>query len=143
MSRITNIPASYLVLLKEEEVLLLQRQNTGFGDGDYSFIAGHVEKDESFSQALHREALEEAGIRLDPEHVKTSHIMHRKSDDSVRVDVFFVSHFWEGEIKNREPEKCSDLSWFPLNHLPDNMIPYIREALSLIRKGVHYSEYGW
>jgi 8-oxo-dGTP pyrophosphatase MutT (NUDIX family) len=130
-------------LIQNEKILLLQRKNTGYRDGDYSLIAGHAEEGESFSQALLREAREEAGIILDPADIQTVHIMHRNSDDSVRLDAFFTSSRWKGEIQNREPDKCSDLSWFPLEDLPQNTIPYIREALDHIQKGVFYSEYGW
>ncbi len=69
--------------------------------------------------------------------------MHRNSDDSVRVDVFFTASRWTGTPVNREPEKCSDLSWFSLEDLPEKTIPYIRQALECIQKGIPYSEYGW
>ncbi len=141
--RNTNIPASYLVLINEGKVLLLQRQNTGFMDGWYSYIAGHVDKGESYTQAIIREAEEEAGILLKPEDLTASHIMHRNSDDSVRTDVFFTARKWEGNIRNREPGKCSDLSWFFLNDLPEKIIPYIKDALDCIGQGIFYSEYGW
>lgn len=143
MSRCTNIPASYLILVKNEDILLLRRRNTGFCDGEYSFIAGHVEEGESFTSAVIREAVEEAGIIVKEEDLNTAHIMHRKSDDSVRVDVFFIARSWKGELKNREPEKCSDLSWFPMDTLPENTIPYIKNVVKYIREKRYYSEEGW
>jgi len=59
------------------------------------------------------------------------------------VDVFFTASRWEGEIVNREPEKCSRLEWHALDDLPGNLIPYIGKALRHIREGVTYSEEGW
>ena len=53
--------AVYLLLLREGQVLLLRRHNTGYEDGNYSVIAGHVEPGERITQALVREAAEEAG----------------------------------------------------------------------------------
>ena len=41
--RHTNIPASYLVLMKENKVLLLRRFNTGYQDGNYSMITWHLD----------------------------------------------------------------------------------------------------
>lgn len=141
----TNIPASYLVLLRDSNILLLRRSNTGFWDGSYSLPAGHVESRESFSNAMVREAKEEIGVTLAPEDLRVAHVMHRKSDTdgSERVDAFFVVEKWEGEIVNMEPEKCDDLSWFSPDELPENIIPYIRHVLECIERKVFYSEYGW
>lgn len=143
MSRTSNVPAAYLVPIRDGKVLLLKRQNTGFHDGEYSFIAGHVEERESFSQAVIREAREESGMIISESDIRPAHMMHRNSDDAVRVDVFFTVSRWEGEPVNREPEKCGDLSWFPLEELPVNTIPYIRRTLERILQGVFYSEEGW
>src|SRR3990167_3417995 len=97
-----NIPASYLFLLKYKKVLLLKRCNTGYEDGNYSMIAGHVEEGETFTDAIIREAYEEANIRLKAEDLKVVHVMHRKSIDSERVDVFFAADKWDGSIENKE-----------------------------------------
>ena len=141
----TTITASYLTLMQEGKVLLVRRANSGFYDGYYSLPAGHVEIGETFTQALIREMSEEIGIRLQPEHVRVVHIMHRKADTdgSERVDTFYTTETWEGDVKNLEPEKCDDLAWFPMTELPENTIPYIRVALENIERGVFYSEYGW
>lgn len=140
----TTVVASYLVLVQGDQVLLARRANTGYFDGHYSVPAGHVEMGETFTQALVREVAEEVGIRLNPLDARVVHTMHRKAEDgSERLDTFFVVKEWTGEIENREPEKCDDLSWFPLAELPDNTIPYIKIALAHIQAGVSYSEFGW
>ncbi|MEW6185908.1 MAG: NUDIX domain-containing protein [Thermodesulfobacteriota bacterium] len=133
-----------LVLARENQILLLKRQNTGFEDGQYGLIAGHVEKEESIIQALIREAKEESGIRLSPEQLNFFHVMQRFTiNDRVYLDFFFSAESWDGEIINQEPEKCSALTWFPLNHLPDNMIPYIKHTLQhYLFKSIYFSELG-
>ncbi|MCB9813248.1 MAG: NUDIX domain-containing protein [Pseudomonadales bacterium] len=140
-----NIPASYLILKREDLILLLRRFNTGYKDGQYSLVAGHVDFDETFTDALIREAREESGLIFDPNQIKTVHVMHRKSDTdgSQRVDVFHLVENFEGEPKNLELEKCDELAWFHINKLPKNVIPYIREAINNFQKGIFYSEYGW
>jgi len=140
------LPASYLVLIKENKILLQRRFNTGYEDGKYSFVAGHVESGENFTQALIREIKEEAGIVLKKEDIKVVHVMSRDSGTSKnneRLDVFFVAKKWTGEIKNKEPDKCDDLSWFDLDDLPENIIPYIKEAIKNIKNNIFFSEFGW
>jgi len=139
-------PASYLILTKDNKVLLLHRFNTGYEDGKYSMIAGHVDKGETFTECIVREAKEEAGIIIKPENLKVSHVMHRDSrhgEDNERIDVFFTVKNWDGEIENKEPNKCDDLSWFPLNNLPANTIDYVRFAIENYQNGTYYSEFGW
>lgn len=141
-----NVPASYLVLLKDNKILLLRRYNTGYEDGNYSMVAGHVDPGETFTQCLIREAGEEAGILLKPEDLKVVHIMHRNSGMSVNneiVDVFFIADKSAGKIENKESHKCDDLSWFELDNIPANIIPYIKQAIKNINDNIYYSEYGW
>ncbi|MCF6275412.1 MAG: NUDIX domain-containing protein [Robiginitomaculum sp.] len=140
------IHASYLALLKDSKILLLRRHNTGYEDGNYSMIAGHVDPGETFIQCMIREAEEEAGILLKPEDLHMAHLMHRNSSatkNNERVDVFFTAENWVGEITNKEPRKCDDLSWFDLEDIPENIIPYIMQAIRGIKNGIYYSEYGW
>ncbi len=137
------IPASYLVLIKDNKVLLLRRFNTGYADGNYSLVAGHVEQGETCLQTIIREAKEEAGITITPNQESLKHVMHRKSNGEERVDFYFVVDQWEGNITNNEPSKCDDLSWFDLNNLPQTILPYITHALECIQHKVYYSEWGW
>ncbi len=144
MERHKNVPSSYLILIRDNHVLLQRRFNTGYEDGNYGLVAGHVEKDESFTHAMIREAREEAGIQISPENIRVIHVMHRNcGPEHQRVDIFFAADEWDGEIRNMEPQKCDDLSWFPVDDMPTNIIPYIRQAIERVRSGEHYSEYGW
>ena len=141
-------PASYLILRKGNEILMLRRFNTDFQNGKYSFIAGHLDGKESFTQAIVREAKEEAGIIIKPKDLNAVHVMNRyvaTNDIGLRerIDVFFTTKKWQGEIKNMEPNKCDDLSWFPINKLPKDTIPYIREVIKNFRKKIFFSEYGY
>lgn len=143
--RHTNIIAAYLILMRAGRILLLKRKNTGYHDGEYSLIAGHVEKGESFTNTIVREAKEEANIDIDPSLLSVVHVMHRMSadDQSERVDVYFQAKKWKGKIKNLEPEKCSSLLWHDSTSLPDNTVPEVRIAISSTIRGVRYSELGW
>ncbi len=141
--RPTNILASYLVWLRDGQVLLAKRKNTGYWDDHYGVPAGHVEPGETFTQALLREIDEEIGVELHPDDVRVAHILHRRGENgSERVEAFFVTER-DGDAINREPEKCAELVWCPIAALPENTIPYVRLALEQIARGISYSEEGW
>jgi len=146
--RFKIIPSSYLILIKNNKILLSRRFNTGFMDGKYSLVASHGEKNESFTDTIVREAKEEANISLRAKDLKVIHIIHRHEIQNnpelrERVDAFFIAKKWQGKIKNMEPNKCDDLNWFSVNRLPANTIPYIKQAINNIRKKIFYSEYGF
>jgi 8-oxo-dGTP diphosphatase len=133
---------AYLLLRKENKILFSLRQNTGYCDGMWGFVAGHVENGEPASVAICREAREEIGLSLHPSQIKQVHAMHRKSDRN-NIDIFFDCSSWEGTIVNGEKDKCADLAFFPLDALPSPRIDSIDYVLSCIEKGQSYSEYGW
>jgi 8-oxo-dGTP diphosphatase len=132
----------FLVLLDDNKHLLLLRQNTGYEDGKWSFVGGHVETNESAVSALIRESYEEAGIILKPSDLSTVHIMHRKTNRE-NIDIFMACNGWSGEISNKEPEKCGGLAFFHIDSLPNNTIDCKVKVLRDIKDGKFYSEYGW
>jgi ADP-ribose pyrophosphatase YjhB (NUDIX family) len=133
---------AHIFFLRSADILLLRRFNTGYEDGNYSVVAGHVDAGETVMQAAVREIAEEAGVVVDSKDLQIVHIMNRKSNDE-RVDFFMTARRWSGEIANMEPGKCDDLSWHPIMSLPKNTIPYVRRAIECFQNGILYSEFGW
>ena len=138
--RFKIIPAVYLVLMKNNSILMSRRYNTGYFDNYYSFPAGHLDGGETLKQAMVREAKEEIGIILSPGDLELIHVINRKIPGNERIDFFFTVKKWQGEIKIMEPEKCDDLSWHNLNNLPKNIIPYIKQVIDSFSKNINYSE---
>lgn len=134
--------AVHLLLVHDGKILLLRRQNTGYQDGNYSIVAGHIDGSETLKAATVREAKEEAGVELGQKDLVFKLVMHKREDDE-RMSFFFESKKWQGDITNTEPEKCDDLTWFPLDSLPPNTVPYVREAIRCYQNGITYSEFGW
>ena len=137
----TFYAAIFLILEKDGKVLLQQRKNTGHEDGNYGLPSGHVEEGESCTQALGREIKEEIDIDINESDVEVVHVMQNNTIDRMYFNVHCKVSKWKGTPTNLEPEKCSDLSWFPIDDLPDNTINYIRATLEYVRKGVSYSEF--
>ncbi len=137
--------AVHLFLIENDSLLLMRRQNTGFADGLYCPPAGCIEGNETVTNAMIREAQEEIGIILKPEWLKVSTILHRKGDRDnwESIVLFFTVSHYEGKIANCEPDKCDDVRFFPLNNLPENLVPYVREGFKLTLKGIPFGEFGW
>ena len=117
------------------EVLLLLREGTGYLDGHWAGVAGHVEPDESCIDAAVREAREEVGVEIRAEDLEPVCAMHRTHGNhewiDERADFFFQAWTWSGEPSLREPAKAAALRWWPLQALPDPTAPH--EALVLRR----------
>lgn len=137
------IPAVFLVLMKGDQVLLQRRENTGHGDGFFSLVGGHVDKNESAIKALCREAKEEINICISPTHPQLIYTLYRNCENEERIDLFFRVIEWEGQIAICEQEKCSELKFFQLKDLPKDVLLYISATLKAIRRGENYGEIGW
>ena len=134
--------AVHLFIIEDVKILLLRRYNTGYEDGNYSVVAGHLNGGEKVTAAAVREAREEVGIVIREKDIEIVQVMHRLSDDE-RIDFFVTVSAWEGEITNNEPDKCDHLAWFSLDELPENTVPYVRQAIRNYQNGVQFSSFGW
>jgi 8-oxo-dGTP diphosphatase len=134
--------AVMLLLVKDDHVLLQRRFKTGYADGFYNPISGHVDAHEFALDALMREAKEEAGIILNPHSLRLAHIQQLISDNGGKdfMYLYFECTEWKGEPRVMEPEKHDDLSWFPIDSLPENLLPYMRHAIESYRSDIVYSE---
>lgn len=139
------VPAVYIVLRQNGKILVAQRANTGYMDGYYSLPSGHLDGGEPATTAACREALEEVGVRIKPEDLQFVHVSHRLAveGDHERTDFYFSVINWEGEPKNNEPDKCSEIRWVTPDDLPKPMAPEVAHAITCIEKGMPFSEYGF
>ena len=109
--RFTCRIAVYLYLTDGDQVLLAQRKNTGFADGFYSCVSGHLDPQETLINAMIRETREEVNIIIKPEDLEVVHVMHHKSSHDY-VDFYFRCNRFQGQPVNCEPEKCADVCFF-------------------------------
>ena len=143
IDRFVVVPASYVFLLRAgasgDEVLLQRRQNTGFMDDHWAAAAaGHVEKGETAYDAARREAAEEIGV-ADLELELVTVMQRTQGNDrpvDERIDVFFTSRSWSGTPRIMEPRKSGALEWFPLDSLPDPVVPHELKVLRELRGGL-------
>ena len=132
----------HLLFIRDGQILLLHRFNTGYADGMYSVPAGHLDGGEPVRVAAVREAEEEIGLKLDPARIEFAGVVHRW-EEAERVDFFVHVREWKGEPFNTEPGKCDELRWCSVDALPANTIPYVKKAIQNFRDGVMFEEFGW
>ncbi|MGH3503404.1 MAG: NUDIX hydrolase [Nocardioidaceae bacterium] len=138
IERFRVVPAAYVVLRRDDEVLLQLRQNTGYMDDHWAAAAaGHVELGETVQEAAVRETAEELGIAIQVGDLEPLTTMHRTQADHApideRVDFFFGCHRWSGTPRLMEPSKSADLGWFALGSLPEPVVPHELCVLDRLR----------
>ena len=130
------------MLIRDDTVLLARRANTGFEDGNYGPVGGHLESGESIVQAAVRECWEEIGVRLEPGDLQVIGVTHYTSLTGDGIDFFLRAERWHGEPYAKS--ECDDLRWCPVNALPDNTILFVKRALGRhLLGGVWFDETGW
>lgn len=148
MTRFSVVPAAYLVLTREgvtgPEVLLQLRGDTGYMEGWWACgAAGHVEAGESADAAVCREAAEELGLTISPEQVSLAAVLQRGcvlgGPIEQRIDLFFTASDVEGEPSVTEADKAREVRWWPLDDLPEHLVPHERQALEHLREHPAYS----
>lgn len=138
--------ASFVIFRKDNKVAFVLRSNTKWMNGYYGLPSGKVEKKESFSSAALREAKEEVGVTVESNDLKHLLTLHRNESSEVGnewIDVYFEATKWEGKLRNAEPHIHSELAWFDLNNLPENVVPAVRAGLEAIQANKVYEEWGW
>lgn len=130
------VAAAYVLLLRDGQVLLERREGTGYMDGCWATVAGHVDRGESVHEAAVREAAEEAGVTIDPADLVPVTTLHRfeRTGPQVeqRCDMFFAVRRWSGEPAVQEPDKAAAMRWYPLDALPEPVVPHERLVLDLV-----------
>ncbi|MEV0596090.1 NUDIX hydrolase [Nonomuraea cavernae] len=138
--RFRAVVAVHVLVVRGEEVLLGRRAGTGWADGMWHLPSGHLEPGESAVRAAVREAREELGVGIEPRDLTFAHVMHRAPD---RLDLFFVAREWQGEPRNAEPHKCSEVRWWPLDRLPGDTVGYAAAAVAEVLGRVPFTLHEW
>ncbi len=124
-----------LVLEKNKQILLSKRLNTGWMDGFWHIPGGGLEENESLTHAAAREAKEELGIAVNPADIKLIHILHLNKQT---LGFYFITNSWNGAPINNEPDQCSEVGWFAMDALPEEMSPFARRVIETAKTGNIY-----
>lgn len=131
-----------LLCIQDDALLLQQRATNDELHSLYAPVAGKMDIHESPTEAIIREAKEEAGILLALDDLTLSCVVHwtnRRGDDV--VEFYFTCSNFSGTPQVVEPDKAFSIGFHPLNDLPDNLVSAIRPVLSAIDNNVFYLEW--
>ncbi|MBT2430542.1 NUDIX domain-containing protein [Streptomyces sp. ISL-112] len=144
-SRYRSIVDVYVLLRRADgRILLMERANTGYADGQLCPPSGHLEAGESVIAGAIREAAEEVGVELNEAALDFVHVVHhRNGDEEARIGFFFLADNWQGQPINREPHKCAQILWAAPTDPPANTVPYTAAALAQIAKQQPFSLDDW
>lgn len=109
-----KIGVNPIIIDAANRILLGKRKNT-FGEGTYGLPGGHLKSNETIEQCAIREIKEETGLIVKEEDLKVIN-MARTFD---RIQIGVLVNKYVGSPIIGEPHKCSDLSFFDLNDLPE------------------------
>lgn len=135
----------FVIVRKENYVLLLRRSNTGWMDGFLSLPAGSHDGGEPLTVAAARELREETGLVAGPGTLRMAHLMHcRVGDSGVEwLGAFFLAEHWEGTPELVESGKHDYLGWYDWTQLPEDLISYTAQGIRCAFEGMPYSNFGW
>lgn len=136
----TAVTVGAILINEDNKILLQKRCNTGYMDGMYAIVSGHLEKNESMLSGIIREVKEEIGVELSSDKVEFVCIIRRGDNDDY-INSYFKCDNFAGDVKNMEIDKCTELKWFNINELPDNIIPNDKRAIKNMINNIILDEY--
>lgn len=147
MKNILTLPAYVGIILKDKnKILLVQRCNSDWMSNYWNFPGGLLEENETLAAAAAREIYEEVNATVNQTDFTLQHVLHVHKNEKNTKDIigfYFMAETWQGPIINKEPDKHSNVQWFNINNLPDNITEHALLAIKSIKTNKKYSENGW
>lgn len=122
------LKASGGIILKENKVLLMKRQNTSLYSQYWSNPGGKIELGESLEECTIRELKEELGVDVVIVR-KLSEFNDYRNNALFGVYTGFLVKVIKGIPSIIEPEKTSAMDYFSFDNLPKPITPYTMQYL--------------
>ena len=129
--RFKFVAAVAAALVREDGKILVQQRRGGASDNMYMLPTGHVDGREAIAEATARELSEETGLTVDPADLELFHISHSFYEGADELLTFFFrATRWQGDVTNREPDKCYGMQWVDPAQLPEPFFVNAKHAMT-------------
>jgi ADP-ribose pyrophosphatase YjhB (NUDIX family) len=147
------IVSVYMLFAKGDTILMARRINKKYMSDHYTVPTGHVDNIidgdkftvESPTDAVIREGLEEAGIHINRDDIELVLTQMKPSIDGPepRLCLYFKITNWIGNLVNTEPEYADNFDFYPLDDLPQPLMPELVSAFRAIKEKRALDEFGY
>jgi 8-oxo-dGTP diphosphatase len=147
------IVSVYMLFAKDDTVLMARRINKKYMSDHYTVPTGHVDNIidgdrytvESPTDAVIREGLEETGVIIERQNIELILTQMKPSIDGPepRLCLYFKITAWEGDLINKEPDQADNFDFYPLDDLPQSLMPELVSAFRAIKEKRALDEFGY
>jgi len=101
--------------------------------GHWSIVGGKVDHMEPAADAARREAEEESGLRIHSARFLCLSEQLIEADRQHWISLIYVTDDFSGEPQLTEPDKLSEIGWYPLDDLPQPLSLFAQDAVKALR----------
>jgi 8-oxo-dGTP diphosphatase len=126
-----RIGVCIIVVDKENRVLLGKRINS-YKAGMLGMPGGRLEFDETLESCGERELKEETSLQS--KSLTYLGTIRELQEDHNFIHFAYLCNQYEGVPVTAEPDKCAGWEWYPLDILPENILPGHKAAIEMYIK---------
>lgn len=124
-----HIGVGVVVLSPDKKNILLGERMNAYKAGWLGMPGGRIEGNEPVFETAKRELQEEAGGTA--EEISYLGVVREWQQTYSFIHFGFLVTTFTGEITNVEADKCKGWDWYPLNNLPEKILPGHKGILKL------------
>ncbi|MBI4767414.1 MAG: NUDIX domain-containing protein [Deltaproteobacteria bacterium] len=131
-----------LIIVNQEGKVLIGKR-TGSHAPYYSIPGGNLELGETFEEGATREIKEETDLDIKKPEVLavTNNLETYRSEGLHYISIIMLVKDFSGELKNREPEKCTGWLWADPKNLPRPLFEASRLAITCYLEKIFYRKF--
>lgn len=123
---------SGLAVFSDGKLLLCKRLKAPEA-GHWSIVGGKVDHMEPAADAARREAEEESGLKIHSARFLCLSEQLIEADRQHWISLIYVTDDFSGEPQLMEPDKLSEIGWYPLDDLPQPLSLFAQDAVNALR----------